>query len=206
MRKSIKIIFLALLPLFWSCGNSNDVMDTDGALNIVADCVARIDTTQYKIYKLIWYDDNGSNSLRMVGIEMIGRNDSCYEYEVFRSYGSPKPEIKLVSPPSFRSFTFDKARGIDFASERQFILSNIELMKQQIPAENEFKSVDYCTIVCESDNKIHHTVALNLDGEGAHLAKQNRINSRATRRMKYRSMHGIMLEGKELEVKVDKVK
>lgn len=206
MRKSIKIILLALLPLSTSCGSSNDAMDTDGALDIVAAHVARIDTTQYKIYNLNWYDYNGDNSLRMVGIEMIGRNDSCYEYKVFRDYGSAKPEIKLASPSTISRLTFDKACGIDFASERPFILSNIEQMKQQIPAGNEFQSVNYCTIVCRADNKLYHTVTLNLDGKGAHLEKQNRINSRATRRTVYREMRGIMREGKELEVKVKEIK
>lgn len=207
LRTSLRTMFFALIfPLAYSCGSNDDAMDTDGALDIVAAHVARIDTTQYKIYELNWYDDNGDNSLRMVGIEMIGRNDSCYEYTVFRSYGSPKPQIKLASPSTVPRLTFDKTRGIDFASERRFILPNIERMKQQIPAENEFQSVDYCTIVCGSDDKLYHTVTLNLDGKGAHLAKQNRINSRATRRMEYRTMRGIMREGKELEVKVDEVK
>lgn len=206
MIKSTKIIFLALLPLFSSCDSSNDAMDTDGALDIVAAHVARIDTTQYKIYALDWRDDNGDNSLRMVDIEMIGRNDSCYEYTVFRNYGSPKPEIKPASPRTIPYFTFDKARGINFASERRFILPNIEQMKQQIPTENEFQSVDYCTITCRPDGKLYHTVYLNLDGKGARPAKQNRINTRATRRMEYRTMRGIMREGKELEVRVDEVK
>jgi len=44
------MFFALIFPLAYSCDSSDDAMDTDGALDIVAAHVARIDTTQYKIY------------------------------------------------------------------------------------------------------------------------------------------------------------
>lgn len=204
-RKSLCGLSLALLlPLLTGCGSTPDTMDTEEALDIVSNYIARIDSSQYKLYKVQWYDDNdGSNHLYMVSLELIGRNDSCYEYTVHRSYGSPEPQIKPASPRTIPGFTFDKARRIDFDSERPFILPNIGKMKEQIPEGNEFQSVSYYAIISRNDGELYHSATLDLDGKGV---SSRRISRRSPPKTEYREMRGIMREGKELEIKIDKIK
>lgn len=192
-----------LLFLLAGCGSTSGTMDTEESLNIISNYIARIDTSQYKPYELHWYDDDGSNHLSMVSLSLIGRNDTCYEYTVHRSYGSPEPQIKPNSPRTIHKFTFDNARRINFNTERPFILSNIEKMKKQIPEGNEFQSVSYYAIICRPGAKLYHSIILNLDGKGV---RTRRISRRSPLKVDYRKMHGIMKEGKELDIKIDKVK
>lgn len=204
VRKSVCELSLALLlPLLNGCGSTPDTMDTEEALDIVFDYVARIDSSQYKIYELHLYDDGeGSNNLDMVSMKLIGHNDSCYEYTIHRSYGSSDAQIKPNTPSTVRGFTFGNARRIDFDSERRFILPNIGKMKEQIPEGNEFQSVGYYAITCRPGDELYHVVTLDLDGKGVHT---RHISRRSPLKTDYREMHGIMREGKELEIKIDKI-
>lgn len=202
-RKSFSGLLLSLLLLLpTGCESIPDSMDTDAAANLVAAYINRIDSTQYKIYELSWYDSD-NNSLDFVCMKLLGRNDSCYEYTIHRSFGSPDPQIKLSSPRTIHGFKFNKARSIDFDYERRFILPNIEEMKKLIPEENEFKSVSYYAIICHPKSKPYHSIIVNLDGEGV---TTHRTSRRSSLKVDYREMRGIMREGKELEVKIDKIR
>lgn len=201
--KLLPLSLVLLLSILAGCGSTPGTMDTEEAPDIVSNYITRIDTSQYKPYELHWYDNDGNNHLSMVSIKLIGRNDTCYEYTVHRSYGSPEPQIKPNSPRTIHGFTFDKARRIDFSSERSFILSNIGKMKEQIPEGNEFRSVSYYAIICRPGAKLYHSITLNLDGKGV---STRRISRRSPLKVDYREMHGIMKEGKELDIKIDKIK
>lgn len=201
-RNSVCGLLLSVfLLLSAGCESPPDTMDTDAATNIVAAYIARIDSTQYKIYELSWYD-NDNNSLEFASMRLLGRNDSCYEYTIHRSFGSPDPQIKLGTPRTVHGFKFSKVRSIDFDYERRFVLPNIEKMKKQIPEENKFKSVRLYSIVCRPNGELHHSIIVNLDGEGVNTRRA----SRRSLKVDYRKMRGIMREGKELDVKIDKIR
>ena len=199
--KHLILFLLSALCLFSSCSEP-ETMDSDIALSVVSACIADIDSTRYKPLEIDWHDDNGSNRLFMVCFRLIATNDSCYECVYYRSYGSPKPEIKPTYIILSERRTFARTRRIPFDSLRPLILANIEKMKRQIPEGNRFKSVGSCSVDLSPKNTLRHSITLSLGGRGSHTRKVSRRQFKTD----YRQMYGLMDEGGELRISIADLK
>lgn len=158
--------------LLVSCNGTSSLlgtqMDTEEGVQKVVDILSKnIDTKEWKIVEVRWSDDELSNNVEFVVVDMVNKDGRPYTQAFVGAIGFAPGDLSEARTTFYKADPKD-ILAIDLSKiDAKRIVANIEAAKKMIPQEYQFKSLaDYRLSNTEKDPDKEETFTINVTEKG----------------------------------------
>lgn len=172
--KVLKTFFATIFAtmLLFSCNGSSSLlgvqMDKEEGVQKVVDILTKnINTQEWKVVSVRWSDDELSNNVDFVLVEMVNKEGQAYNQGFIGTLNFAAGDLSEVNTSFYKAAPQD-IPALDITKiDAKRIVAHIEAAKKMIPQEYQFKSLaNYKLSNTEKDPDKEETFTINVTEKG----------------------------------------